>query len=175
MFGKKRKTSRFYKRKEKRRKSSKLLEISIILLTLLLLVYSFSFFKKISQSEPTQKQPQSKESVFVRTQILNGCKREGMAERVADKLKGLRVENIIYDVIEIGNFEYSKTDSTMPSFILDRTQDGEKAGPSELALLTAGVLGISKDNVVCKKLENNYQEIELTIVIGNDYQRLLKR
>ena len=151
------------------------MEIPIILLTLLLLVYSFSFFKKISQSEPTQKQPQSKELVFVRTQILNGCKREGMAEKLADRLKVLRVENIIYDIIDTGNFEYSKTDSLMQSFILDRTQDEEKADPSEVALLTAQVLGIGKDNVVCKKLENNYQEIDLTIVIGSDYQKLFKR
>lgn len=98
-----------------------------------------------------------------------------MAEKLADRLKGLRVENIIYDVIDTGNFEYSKADSTMQSFLLDRTQNEEKAGPSEVALLTAQVLGIGKDNVIRKKLENNYQEIELTIVIGSDYQRLLKR
>lgn len=98
-----------------------------------------------------------------------------MAEKLADRLKGLRVENIIYDVIDTGNFEYSKADSTMQSFILDRTQNEEKAGPSELALLTAQVLGIGKDNVIYKKLENNYQEIKLTIVIGSDYQNLFKR
>ena len=150
------------------------MEISIIFLALLLLVYAFSFFKKISQSEPAQKPAQTKELIFVRTQILNGCKREGMAERLAERLKGLKVDNIIYDVIETGNFEYSKADTTIKGFILDRAGDEGKANPSEIALQTAQALGISKENVISKKLENNYQEIELTIVIGNDYQRLFK-
>jgi len=97
-----------------------------------------------------------------------------MAERLAERLKGLKVDNIIYDVIETGNFEYSKADTTIKSFILDRAGDEGKANPSEIALQTAQALGISKENVISKKLENNYQEIELTIVIGNDYQRLFK-
>lgn len=151
------------------------MEISIVFVTLLLLIYSFSFFKKISQSEPTQKPTPPKELIFVRTQILNGCQKEGLAERLAHKLRELRVDNIIYDVIEVGNFEYSKTDTTIKSFILDRGGDGKKASPSEVALLTAQALGIDKENVLCKELENNYQEIALTIVIGNDYQMFFKR
>jgi hypothetical protein len=173
MFGKnkKRKTSRFYKRKGKKEKSSKFLEISIILLTLLLLIYGFSFFKKISQSETTPIPTQNKELIFVRTQILNGSQKEGLAQKLADRLRDLRVDNIIYDVIQTGNFENLKPEQ---SFILDRAGDEEKADPSQIALLTAQALGMDKENVLCKKLENNYQEIALTIVIGNDYQRLFK-
>jgi hypothetical protein len=172
-INKKRKTSRFYKRKA-RKQSSKLLEISIIFLTLLLLIYAFSFFKKISQSETTQKPTQSKEFIFVRTQILNGSQKEGLAQKLADRLRELKVDNIIYDVIQTGNFEYLKPKQ---SFILDRAGDVEKGNPSEIALLTAQALGIDKERVLCKKLENNYQEIALTIVIGSDtsdYQRFFK-
>lgn len=79
--------------------------------------------------------------------------------------------NIIYDVIQIGNFEYSKPEQ---SFILDRTADEEETSPSEIALLTARALGIGKENVLGKELKNNYQEITLTIVIGKDYQRLFE-
>lgn len=155
------------------------MEVSIIFLTILFLIYAFSFFKKVSQSETSLKPTQGKESIFVRTQILNGSQREGLADSLARRLKGLRVDNIIYDVIETGNFEYLKPEQ---SFILDRGVDEEKANlqtqtpcPSEVALQTALALGIDKENVLCKKLENNYQEIELTIVIGNDYPRLFKR
>ena len=155
------------------------MEVSIIFLTILLLIYAFSFFKKVSQSETSLKPAQGKESIFVRTQILNGSQREGLADSLARRLKGLRVDNIIYDVIETGNFEYLKPEQ---SFILDRAVDEEKANlktqtpcPSEIAFQTAQALGIDKENVLCKKLENNYQEIELTIVIGNDYPRLFKR
>lgn len=178
MFRKKSKAHRFYRR-EKKKRSSKLLEISIVFLTVLLLIYAFSFFKKVSQSETSLKPAQDKESIFVRTQILNGSQKEGLADSLARRLRGLRVDNIIYDVIETGNFEYLKPEQ---SFILDRAVDEEKVNlktqtpcPSEIALQTAQALGIDKENVLCKKLENNYQEIELTIVIGNDYPRLFKR
>jgi len=154
------------------------LEISIVFLTVLLLIYAFSFFKKVSQSETSLKPAQGKESIFVRTQILNGSQKEGLADSLARRLRGLRVNNIFYDVIETGNFEYLKPEQ---SFILDRAVDEEKANlktqtpcPSEIALQTAQALGINKKNVLCKKLENNYQEIELTIVIGKDHERLFK-
>lgn len=147
------------------------MEISIIFLTFLLLIYGFSFFTKINQGEETLGASQDKNMLFVRTQILNGCQKEGLAQRLADRLRGLRVNNITYDIIEIGNFEYSKAEQ---SFILDRTIDEEEASPSKIALLTAESLGIGKENVICKKLKNNYQGIELTIVIGKDHQSLFK-
>jgi hypothetical protein len=163
---KKRKVHRFYKR-EKKQKSSKLLEISIVFVAFLILIYGFSFFKKISQSEATLRSTHDEELVSVRIQILNGSQKEGLAQSLADRLRKLRVGNIIYDVIQIGNIEYSKAEQ---SFILDRTAE-EEANPSEIALLTAQALGIDKENVLCKKLENNYQEIALTIVVSNDHQR----
>ena len=140
-------------------------------MTFLLLIYGFSFLKKISQSEETLEASQGEDLLFVRTQILNGCQKERLAQRLADRLRRLRVGNIAYDVIEIGNFEYSKAEQ---SLILDRTVEEEETSPSEIALLTAQALGIDKENVLCKKLKNNYQKIALTIVIGNDYQRLFK-
>jgi hypothetical protein len=165
---KKRKAHRFY-RKRRKPKSSRVLEASIILVAFLILVYGFSFFKKISQSEETAGPGQKEDLIFVRTQILNGCQKEGLAQRLAEGLRGLRVDNIVYDIIEIGNFEYSKAEK---SFILDRTADEKEASPSKIALLTAQALGIDKQNVLCKELKDNYQEIELTIVIGGDHQRL---
>ena len=144
------------------------MEISLVLVTVLILIYGFSFFKKISQSEATLRSTHDEELVSVRIQILNGSHKEGLAQSLADRLRGLKMDNIIYDIIQIGNIDYSKAEQ---SFILDRTADEEEANPSEIALLTARALGIDKENVICKKLKNNYQEIELTIVIGNDYQR----
>ncbi len=144
------------------------MEISIVLVTVLILIYGFSFFKKISQSEATLRSTHDEELVSVRIQILNGSQKEGLAQSLADRLRGLKMDNIIYDIIQIGNIDYSKAEQ---SFILDRTADEEEANPSEMALLTAQALGIDKENVICKKLKNNYQEIELTIVIGDDDQR----
>ena len=165
---KKRKVHRFY-RKRKKQKSSRILEASIILVAFLILIYGFSFFKKISQSEETAALSQDEDFLFVRTQILNGSQEKGLAQRLAEGLRGLRVSNVVYDVVEIGNFEYSEAEQ---SFILDRTSDEKEASPSKIALLTALALGIDKENVLCKELKDNYQEIELTIVIGRDHERL---
>ena len=160
---------------------SKLLEISIVFLTLLILMYTFSFYKKLNQPEAKEQ----KNLVFVRTQILNGCQKsagvnhtvhtsgsigENVAQRLAERLKRLKVNNIMYQIVEIGKLE----DSVIrESLILDRLGGQKKGAPSEVALLTAEALGIRQRNVICKKLENNYQGISLTIVIGDDWKILL--
>jgi len=146
------------------------LELIIIFLTFLLLIYGFSFFRKISESASTLKLTQGEERISVRTQILNWSQEEGLAQRLADKLREVRVGNMVYDIIQVGNLEHSKAEQ---SFILDRTAE-EEASPSKIALLTAQALGIDKENVVCKKLKDNYQQIELTLIVGRDYQRLFE-
>ena len=93
-----------------------------------------------------------------------------MAQRLAQRLKRLKVNDIVYQIVEIGKLE----DSVIrESLILDRLGDQKKGLPSEVALLTAEALGIRQRNVICKKLENNYQGISLTIVIGDDWEILL--
>lgn len=146
--------------------SCKLLEISIVFLSLLLLIYAFSFYRKLAQ-------PQAKEQknlVFVRTQILNGCQNVSMTQKLAERLKRLKVNNIVYQIVEIGKLEDS---ALRESLILDRSGDQKKQTPSEVALLTAEALGISQRNVIYKKLESNYRGISLTIVIGDDWEILL--
>jgi len=152
--------------------SCKLLEISIVFLSLLLLIYAFSFYRKLSQPEAKEQ----KNLIFTRTQILNGCQRcegsmgEDVAQKVAQRLKKMKVDNIVYQIVEIGKLEDS---ALRESLILDRSGDQKKQTPSEVALLTAEALGISQRNVIYKKLESNYRGISLTIVIGDDWEILL--
>jgi len=184
---KRRKTYRYYRRKRRKKVGlraylgSRLVEISIVFLTLLLLMYAFSFYRKLSQPEAKEQ----KKLIFARTQILNGCQKstgvnhtvhtagsigEDVAQRLAQRLKRLKVNDIVYQIVEIGKLE----DSVIrESLILDRLGDQKKGLPSEVALLTAEALGIRQRNVICKKLENNYQGISLTIVIGDDWEILL--
>ncbi len=151
---------------------SKLVEFSIVFLTLFLLIYAFSFYRKLSQAEAKEQ----KDLVFVRTQILNGCQKtaesvgESVAQRVAERLKRMQVNDIVYQIVEIGELEGF---TPKESLILDRLGDQKTGTPSEVALLTAEALGIHQRNVICKKLENNYQAISLTIVIGDDGEILL--
>lgn len=146
--------------------SSKLLEISIVFLSVLLGLFVFSFCKKLSQ-------PEAKEQgslVLARTQILNGCQKGDVAQKVAERLNRIKVNNVRYQITEIKKL---KDSAPKESLILDRLGDQKKGGPSEVALLTAEALGIDSQNVIYKKLDDNYREISLTIVIGTDGEILL--
>ena len=172
------KVYRYYRRKRRKKGGlraylgSKLVEISIVFLSLLLLIYAFSLYIKLSQPEAKEQ----KHLVFVRTQILNGCQKsagsmgEGVARRVAERLKRMKVNNMVYQIVEIGDL---KDAAPRESLILDRLGDQKKGALSEVAFLTAEALGIPQRNVIYKKLENNYQGISLTIVIGDDWEILL--
>lgn len=169
---KRRKVYRYYRRKRPKRVSwrtylgSRLLEITIAIATFLLLLYVFSLYKRLSQPEAKEQ----KELVFARIQILDGFHREGVAEKVAEKLRRMRAHNVVYQIVEIGKLEDS---APRESLILDRLGCLRKGAPSQTALLAAETLGIGRGRVICKKLENNYRAISLTIVIGDDWEKLL--
>jgi len=144
---------------------SRLLEITIALAAILLLLYVFSLYKRLSQPEAKEQ----KEVVFARTQILEGYGRKGAADKVAENLKEMRVHNAIYQIVEIGDL---KDSTPRESLVLDRLGCQETGEPSEIALAAADALGIDRGRVICERLENNYRAISLTIVIGDDWDKL---
>jgi hypothetical protein len=168
---KRRKVFKYYRRKRPKKVTwrtylgSRLLEITIALAAILLLLYVFSLYKRLSQPEAKEQ----KELVFARTQILDGYRREGAADKVAEKLKGMRAHNVVYQIVEIGDL---KDSAPRESLVLDRLGCQETGAPSEVALAAADALGIDRGRVICKILENNYRAISLTIVIGDDWERL---
>jgi hypothetical protein len=178
---KRRKSYRYY-RKGKRKKlgfwaklGSKFLWICIIFLTILLLVFVFSFYQKLNQPQAREQ----KETTLVRVQILNGCSKPGrddLAQKLARRLEQIKAHNVVYEIVEMGNCDFGSigVDDSLAkeSLILDRMGDEKRSLPSEVALATATALGINPQNVIYKKLNNNYQDIALTILIGNDYRSL---
>jgi hypothetical protein len=166
------KVHRYYRKKRPRKPglktylSSKFLELSIILLAVLLVIFVFSLYQKLSQSEAKEQE----DLVLARIQILNGCHKEGVAQKVAERLRGMKVDNIIY---QITNIEKLQDSAPEESLILDRLGEQKSGKPSEVAFLTAEALGIRKGNVIYKNLKDNYQGIWLTIVIGKDGNLLL--
>jgi hypothetical protein len=169
---KRRKVYRYYRRKRPKKVTwrtylgSRLLEITIAFTAILLLLYVFSLYKRLSQPEAKVR----KELVFARTQILDGHQREGAADKVAERLRGMRVHNVVYQIVEIGEL---KDSAPRESLVLDRLGCQERGAPSEVALGAADALGIDRGRVICKKLEDNYRAISLTIVIGDDWEKLL--
>lgn len=170
---KRKKSYRYYRRRRLKKTSlkkylgSKLIEIFLVLAAIFVAIYAFSLFKKLHQ--PTVKQQE--DLVFARTQILNASlNSEDAVKVVLERLKEMKANNIAHHIVEIGNLEAF---SGKESMILDRTGDKGRKKPSQVALLTAQVLGIPAENVVFKELEDNYQGISLTIVIGSDWGVLL--
>jgi hypothetical protein len=164
---KRKKNYRYYRRRRLKKRSlrnylgSRLVEISIILVTAALALYAFSFFTRLNR--PTAKR--QGQLVLARTQILNASHQEGVVRRVAERLRESKANNISYQIVESADLEDFTPPQTM---ILDRLGDQGKKAPSRVAVLTAQTLGIDSRNVVFKALEDNYEGISLTIVIGSD-------
>ncbi len=139
-----------------------------------LLIYAFSFYKRLSQPEAKE----GKNLILARIQILDGCQGctksmdKDVTQKVAEKLKRLKVNNIVYQIMEIGEL---KDSVFKESLILDRLGNPQKQTPSEVAFLTAEALGIREENVIYKRLKDNYQGIWLTIVIGEDWKTFWPR
>jgi hypothetical protein len=168
---KRRKVYKYYRRKRPKKVTwrtylgSRLLEITIALAAILLLLYVFSLYKRLSQPEAKEQ----KELVFARTQILDGYRRGGAADKAAERLKGMSAHNVIYQIVEIGAL---KDSAPRESLVLDRMGCQKEGAPSEIALAAADALGIDRGRVICRRLENNYRAISLTIVIGDDWETL---
>lgn len=158
----KNKTRKFYRKgKTQKKSSSKSLSFFIFILALVVLVYTFSFVKRLSQTEAVG----SPEPQLIRVQILNGCGASGAAQDVAEFLLSQKFEGIIFDVIDVGNFT---DDNISQTLIWDRI--GDESTPQKVARL----LGIEKDNVSYHLLKNNYLDIKVTLILGSDYQKIFQ-
>lgn len=160
-----------------------MLWFAIAFLTILLLVYAFSFYRKLSQPEASEfgSPVDDPGKLFsARVQILNGCttsKDPELVQKMARKLELFKTSGIRYEVVDVGRCDFASAELedslSNESMIIDRTECGKEGSPSEIALLTAGALGIKPVNVICRKLKDNYQDVTLTVLIGNDYKTLL--
>jgi hypothetical protein len=126
----------------------------------MVMVYTFSFVKRLTQTEAVG----SPEPLLIRLQILNGCGVPGAAQDVAEFLLTQESEEIIFDVIDVGNF----TDTN-----ISRSLIWDRVGDKITALEVAQLLGIKKDDVSYHLLKNNYLDIKVTLILGRDYQKII--
>jgi hypothetical protein len=143
------------------KKNSRFLEFSILAVFALVVIYGASFALKISNGVsktidvPTQ---------AVRLQILNGCGISGAAERVARIIPGLIKPPLEASVVDIYDF---KAFNVKKSFLISRQQD------LTLAQMAATQLNLDATNIVFDPIENNYKSINITLVLGEDYDKLI--
>jgi len=135
-------------------------EALLVVLFVAVMIYGYSFAKKITfGAEESAIGPQS----FVRVQVLNGCGIAGAASEVADLLVGDKTTSYHFDVVDQGNFA---TFDVRETLVLGR---GESMDPARAA---ARLLGLDKDRVIDQPLSDNILDIEVTVLLGHDFETL---
>ena len=160
-FGKRRKKIPRHKAYQLRiaSKKTRRLDYLIGLLSLVVLIFLSSAVLKVMTGETTSLPP---DKAWVRVQVLNGCGIHKAAAKTAKLIREAGVPGVEYDVIDEDNFESYDVSETM---IIARDESD-----LEYARLLASALGIKPDNVVSQELKDNYLSIDLTIVVGKDFQ-----
>ncbi len=148
------------KRKQKSSPFGRYLEIAIIVAAVIVVIFVASFAVKVTKGVTrTVEAPQYQ----VRLQVLNGCGKVGLAARMADELDSYRDEQMQIRVVDTDDFESRPVHE---SFIISREED------RTAARLLAGRLGLNESEVIYKAIENNYRQVSVTLVLGNDFESI---
>jgi hypothetical protein len=138
-------------------------EALLLFLFVAVMVYGYSFAKKITYgAEAESTGPQE----FVRVQVLNGFGAAGAASEVAERLIGDRSTSYHFDVVDQGNFA---TFDVRETIVLAR---GESADP---ARAVARLLGLGRDRVIEQPLSENVLDIEVTVLLGKDFETVSRK
>ncbi len=139
------------------------MELTILAIFALVVIYGASFALRISNgvSKTVDVPIQS-----VRLQILNGCGTRGVADRVAKAVPSriqLPLEASVVEVYDFRAYDVKK------SFLISRERDLSLS--RELALQ----LGLDGENIIFEPLENNYRNINVSLVLGDDFEKILQK
>jgi len=106
----------------------------------------------------------------VTLQVLNGCGVNGASEKMSRALLP-GDGDLVYDIIERDNAELTAFEETL---IVDRRGSGN-GEVSEQARKIAERLDIDDDEIVLQKFDDNILEIDVTIIVGVDYQQYIDK
>ena len=101
----------------------------------------------------------------LRLQVLNASGFD-LDTEVIKLLEEKNLGKYYFVVVEQKNFSDSPIKETL---LLDR------GGEKKLTRLVGEKLGMERENIISQKLENNYLNISYTLILGQDYQELLKQ
>ncbi len=143
---------------------SRKLNYLIGLLSLVVLIFASSTVLKIVQGETHSLPIQNS---YLRVQVLNGCGIPKAAANMGQIIKRLDVDNVDVDVIDEDNFDTFDISETM---ILARDERAHAE-----AVRIGEMIGIHPDNVVVQPLDDNYLSLDLTIIVGKDFETIANR
>jgi hypothetical protein len=138
---------------------------AIIFLSVFIAVFAISMMMTPSQVAVTKKTPE-----MLRVQILNGCGSSGAVEAVVKALSAS--SNQVYvDIIDKANADIYNFDKTL---VVDRKGENGVGGYSKSATLLAEMLKIGPENLIIQRLSDNLLDIDVTIILGADYQGIIE-
>jgi hypothetical protein len=146
-------------------KPSRKLNYAIGVLSIVVLVFASSTMVKVLTGETKSLPPI--ETAYVRVQVLNGCGKKGAAAKAADYLRRAEVPSMELDIVDEDNFESYDVSETM---IISREE-----GALEYAHRLAAAVGARAENVVYQALEDNYLSVDLTVIIGKDFDTTIQK
>ena len=137
------------------------MELTILAIFALVVIYGASFALRITSgvSKTVDLPIQS-----IRLQILNGCGMHGVADRVAKAVPSLVRLPLEVSVVEVYDF---RAYNVKKSFLISREHD------LSYSKALAGQLGLDGEKIIFEPLENNYRNINVTLVLGEDFEKML--
>lgn len=139
---------------------------AIIFLSIFILVFVLSMTFSTSEVSVSQTAPR-----IIRLQILNGCGVDGLAEKMDKAFRESGTE-ALFDIIDKGNAQVFNFEKTL---VIDRKGDEAKSGSfSWPASLVAEMLKAGPDQLILQKFSENLLDIDVTVIVGADYQDILK-
>lgn len=140
--------------------SNLFLNSSIIMLSIVIIYLIYSIIMKLAPPSPDVTQEREKPaSEIIQLEVLNGCGAGGVADLFTAYLRDRK-----FDVVNVSNYISFDIDKTM---VIDRT------GNMANARKVAEALGVEKENVF-QQINNDYF-LDVSVIIGRDYKRLLPK
>lgn len=140
--------------------SNLFLNASIILLSIVIVYLIYSIVMKLSPPDPEFSEAKElKPAEIIQLEVLNGCGAGGVADLFTSYLRDRK-----FDVVNVSNYI---------SFDIDRTMVIDRTGNMANAQKVAEMLGVEKENVF-QQINNDYF-LDVSVIIGRDYKRLLPK
>jgi hypothetical protein len=136
---------------------SRRFDFLLILASLAVLAFVVSFALKFSLGEASPPPPPP---AYLRVQVLNGCGVDGAANKFAQLVKEKSSPQFVLDVYDVANHSSFKHPETQ---LIVR-----EASAAEIETV-AELLGFSKSRVIQKKLDDNFLDINFTVLVGEDF------
>ena len=152
-------TENSYTKKKDNFSKNLILNTSIIILILINLYLGYLITKNITSYYLSSNQNITEDSTFsnIRIEVLNGCGKSGVAEKLTDYLRSSG-----FDVVNLGNYRSFEINNSILIGRNQKIQNAEKV---------AAAVGLKKESVI-QQVNPDYM-LDVTFVLGKDYKNLI--